>query len=311
MKAWVFDKYGEADVLYLDDINKPEPKDNEILIRICSTTVAAADWRMRKAEPFVMRLMNGLTRPKKIRVLGFELAGEVESVGKDIKRFKKGDYVFAFSGLRFGTHSEYICLPEKGSTRSGLVEKMPEGSTFSSASAIPAGGLTSIYFLKEKGNISKGKRVLVYGASGSVGTFSVQIAKYYGAEVTAVCSSKNVELVKSLGADHIIDYTKENYSHSQKEYDIIFDAVGKTSKSEAKKVLAKGGLYLSSKQIATFSMENLGLLKQLYENSDIKTVVDREYSFEEIPEAHRYVEGFHKVGNVVVKVEQKTCQEPS
>ncbi len=302
MKAWVYDKYGGADVLYLTETDKPAPKENEILIRICHTTVAAADWRMRKAEPFVVRLMNGLTRPKKIRVLGFELAGEVESVGNDIKRFNTGDHVFAFSGFGFATHAEYICLPENGSTKTGIVEKMPKGSTFREASAIPAGGLTSIYFLKEKANIAQGMKVLIYGASGSVGTYAVQIGKYYGAEVTGVCSTKNVELIKCLGANHVIDYTKESYSDSQNEYDIVFDAVGKTTRSEAKNVLAKGGTFVSTKQMATFSLDNLRLLKELRENGHIRAIVDKEYSFEEIPKAHRYVEGFHKVGNVVVKV---------
>ena len=306
MKAWVYDKYGAPDVLHLDEVDMPTPKDNEILIKIFSTTVAAADWRMRKADPFIMRLMNGLTKPKKIRVLGFELAGEVESIGKDVTRFKKGDYIFAFAGLGFGTHAEYICLPENGSTKTGIVEHLPAGSQFRFACAIPAGGLTSLFFLKEKGNIENGKKVLIYGASGCVGTYAVQIAKYYGAEVTGVCSTKNIVLVKSLGADHVVDYTKEDFSDGQYEYDIIFDAVGKTSRSSGKKVLAKDGIYVSTKQMATFSLKGLHLLKKLYENGDIKTVIDREYSFEDMPEAHRYVEGFHKVGNVVVNVVKKT-----
>lgn len=302
MKAIVYRKYGTPDVLHLEEVEKPVPKKNEILIRISATTVAAADWRMRKADPFIMRLMNGLVKPKKVNILGFELAGDVESVGKDVKRFKKGDRVFAFSGFGFGTNAEYICLPENGSTKNGMLELMPGNASYEEAAAIPAGGLTAITFLKNKANIKKGQKVLIYGASGSVGTYSVQLAKHFGAEVTAVCSTKNIDLLKSLGSDRVIDYTEDDFAESDQVYDVIFDAVGKTSRSHSKKVLAKNGTFISTKQIAKFNPEDLFFLKNLCEEGKLIPVIDKTYPFNKIPDAHKYVEKFHKKGNVVINV---------
>jgi NADPH:quinone reductase-like Zn-dependent oxidoreductase len=302
MKAVVYTKYGPPEVLQLKEVGKPVPGDNEVLIKVRATTVTSGDVRLRgfifpRKYWLLTRMVFGLRKPRKI-TLGSEFSGEIEEVGKNVKLFKRGDKVLGSSGMRFGTYAEYICLPEKG-----MLAIKPANMTFEEAAAVPFGGLTALCFLR-KGNIRSGDKALIYGASGGVGTAAVQIARSFGAGVTGVCSAANLELVKSLGAESVIDYNKENFAEHGGPYNIVFDAVGKISKWNLRKVLASNGAFVSvAKGLTKAKTEDLIFLKDLIEAEKLKTVIDRRYPLEQIAKAHSYVEKGHKKGNVVITLE--------
>ncbi|WP_162425623.1 NAD(P)-dependent alcohol dehydrogenase [Pontibacter pudoricolor] len=296
MKAVIYERYGAPDVLTLQDIDKPVPKSDEVLIKVYATSVTAGDWRMRKADPFLTRLFNGLFKPKRVKILGFELAGVIEEVGKEVRTFKAGDAVFAFCGYKFGGYAEYRCLRE-----TDVIALKPFNMTFEQAATVPLGSLTALSRLR-KGKISEGQKVLIYGASGSVGTFAIQLAKYFGAEITAVCSTNNTELARSIGADKTVDYKKEDFTALEEKFDLIFDAVGKIKKSDSKKLLKPTGSFISVNGQTKPTQQDLILIKEIIEAGKLTSIIDRTYNLNEIQDAHRYVEQFRKKGNVSVRV---------
>ncbi len=323
MRAIVYTEYGPPEVLRLAEVERPIPRDDEVLIRVHATTVSAPDFRCRSfTVPLSFwipaRLALGILKPRR-PILGAELSGEIEETGKDVTRFKKGDQIFAATVTRFGGYAEYTCLPE-----TGVIALKPSNMTYEEAAAVPIGARAALHFLR-MANIKSDQKVLVYGASGSVGTFAVQLAKYYGAEVTGVCSGSNLELVKSLGADAAVDYTKEDFAAGGETYDVIFVAVDKGSFPDCMKALKPKGIYLnattpvrtlrmrwaaltSGKKIVTGehpskTADDLAFLKGLIEEGVLRSAIDRRYPLEQIVEAHRYVDQGHKKGNVVVTVE--------
>jgi NADPH:quinone reductase-like Zn-dependent oxidoreductase len=326
MKAAFYSRYGPPDVVKIRELEKPIPKDNEVLVRVHASTVCAADWRMRKADPFFIRLMMGLRGPKKVHVLGMEFAGEVESIGRCVTRFGVGDQVFGGTGFHFGAHAEYLCLAEDA-----YLALKPVNMALTEAAAVWFGGFTALHFLR-RANIQAGQRILIYGASGSVGVFAVQLAKYFGAHVTAVSSTANLDLTRSLGADEVVDYTKQDFSAAGRVYDVVFDAVGKSGFSRSLKALRKGGCYVRVgasggtlsiigsmlremwiarvgtvavvSGVAKGTPRDQCFLKELIEAGKLRTVIDRCYSLSEIAEAHRFAEGGHKKGHVVILLQQ-------
>jgi NADPH:quinone reductase-like Zn-dependent oxidoreductase len=326
MKAIVWTKYGPPDALKLQDVPKPTPKDNEVLIKIHAATVTAGDTEVRRLKfpmglGLLMRLFVGLRRPKRVTILGQELAGEIEAVGKDVKRFKKGDLVFGSPGFNMGAYAQYKSMPSN--PEDGVLVEKPNNMTFEESACAVVGGLEALHFLGE-GNIQSGEKVLINGAGGSIGTFGVQLAKSYGASVTAVDSTGKLDMLRSIGADHVIDYTKEDFTKSGKTYDVIFDVVGKAPYSGCITSLNQNGRYLianpkmskiirkkfiskkSGKKVVTtfakYRTEDLNSLKDIIEKGNIRSIIDRRYPLEQVPEAHKYVEKGGKKGNVVINV---------
>lgn len=297
MKAVVILKNGPPEGLRIEEVETPTPKDNEVRIRIHATTVTRGDVILRSLS-LPLRIVFRLFGMKSYKILGHELAGEIEAVGKDVTLFKKGDQVFASAGFRGGGHAEYICLPEDG-----MIAPKPTNMSYEEAAAVPVGGNTALDILR-KADIKSGQKVLVYGASGSVGSYALQLSKYWGAEVTAVCSSANLEMVKSLGSDAVIDYKTEDFRLSGEKYDVVFDAVRKLSSSSSKRSLKENGVYLSAASSTKEEPQNLIFLKELIEQGKLRAFIDRRYPLEQIVEAHRYVDTGHKKGNVVITVVQ-------
>jgi len=321
MKAIIYNKYGPPEVLKLQHIPTPIPGDKDVLIRNLATTVTARDWRFRKAWPFLARFYTGLLKPS-IPVLGSDFAGEIVAIGREVSSFKRGDLVFGSTDHSLGAYAQFVCMPQ-----TGLIVKKPDQISIKEAAAVFFGGHSALHFLRQ-GGIKKGHKVLIYGASGCVGSFAVQLSKYFGAKVTGVCSGKNLTLIKSLGADRVLDYTREDFSIKGEIYDIIFDTVGKSPYRDCMKTLKNDGVFLSTVLMTPKAMlnamwtrlttkkkviggsaeeriEDLEFLSGLLQTGDIKPVIDREFPLEQIIEAHRYVEKGHKTGNVVITISHK------
>jgi NADPH:quinone reductase-like Zn-dependent oxidoreductase len=329
MKAIVWTKYGAPEVLQLKEVEKPAPKDNEVLIKVHASTVTAGDCEMRSLKfplylSLLIRAFVGFRKPRRVTIPGMELAGEIEAVGEDVTLFTEGDQVFGTTGFNAGAYAEYLCMPEKSEDMSGFVVIKPTNMTYEEAAAVPTGGLEALHFLRDKINIHIGQKILINGAGGSIGTFGVQLAKLFGADVTAVDSMEKLDLLRSLGADRVIDYTQEDFTKSGQSYDVIFDVAGTSPFSRSIRSLNENGTYLianprplkmvrglltsmrSRKKVisetASPKPEDLIYLKELIEAGKIKTVIDRSYPLEETAEAHRYVETGRKQGNVVITV---------
>ena len=323
MKAIACVRYGAPEVLEMREMEKPKPKADEVLVKIHASTVTSGDCRMRSASTpaglgWVFRLAIGIRRPRK-PILGTEIAGEVEAVGEKVTKFRKGDAVFAFTGAAGGGYAEYACVPERGA-----IAKKPVNATYEEAAAISFGATTALYFLRELAKLQKGEKILINGAAGGIGTSAIQLAKHFGAEVTGVCSGANVELVRSLGADRVIDYTKEDPAHDVERYDVIFDTVGHLAFTRCKRLLKERGRYLNAAAglpdfmrmlwtsffgkkkvlggVAPERAEDLEYLKELMEAGKLRVVVDRFFPLQEVVEAHRYVDQGHKRGNVVLRI---------
>ncbi|MFC1998302.1 NAD(P)-dependent alcohol dehydrogenase [Chloroflexota bacterium] len=315
MRAIVYEKYGPPEVLQLKEVDKPTMKDNEVLIKVHASTVSSLDWKFRSGEVFVARLMSGIRKPRK-GILGTEVSGEVESAGKDVTQFKQGDQVFA--DVKYGGYAEYVACPEQ------RVVVKPANMSYEEATTISFAGVNALVFLRDYGKIKSGQSVLINGASGGVGTYAVQLAKHFGTQVTAVCSTPNLEMVKSLGADEVIDYIAQDFTETGATYDLIFDAVAKSSFSKCKGSLNKGGIYLSTvitwgllfkmlwtKMIgnkkAKFGIGNtkhgdIDFMKKLIEAGEVRAIIDRTYRLEQLVEAHTYAEQGHVKGKVVITV---------
>jgi NADPH:quinone reductase-like Zn-dependent oxidoreductase len=317
MRAVVHDRYGAPEVLRLEDVERPVPKDGEVLVKIFATTVSRTDTGLRSADLFASRFVTGLLRPKR-RILGSDLAGEVEALGANVTEFEVGDRVFGINPWKFGTHAEFICMPAEAA-----LAHMPAGMTFEEAAAVCDGAILALNALRPA-DLRTGQRILIYGASGSIGTAGVQLARYFGADVTAVCNAKDFELVRSLGADEVLDYTQEDFTKNGQRYDVIFDSVGHVSFSRCRNSLKRGGFYVATDHLQNlvlalltarigdkrvvfpipprFTKKDVVFLKELIESGKYRAVIDRRYPLEQVVEATRYVETKQKTGNVVLIV---------
>ena len=329
MKAIIWTKYGPPDVLQYTKVDKPQPKENEILVRNYATTVTAGDCEMRNLQfplflSLPMRIYIGFSKPKRIKIPGTELAGEVAAVGKNVTRFQKGDQVFGSTGFKFGTYAEYVRVPEEAAD--GVLATLPNNMSYEEAVTLPLGGMDALHFLR-LGQVNNGDKILINGAAGSIGSYGVQLAKYFGAEVTAVDSTAKLDMLRAIGADHVIDYTQEDFTQNGQSYDVIFDVIGKSPYSRSLRALNKNGRYLlanpklrqmlrgfwttktSSKKVifqyAGREVKDLLFLKELVEAGQLKPVIDRRYPLEQIVEAHKYVETGQKKGNVVITIPQE------